>query len=58
MLTIWCYYMTMEKIRKEDGVPYARVLEYERIMNIVRKPKESEEDIRIVGYTRFKPIVT
>ena len=50
--------MTMEIIRKEDGVSYARVLEYERIMNIVRKPKESEEDIRIVGYTRFKPIVT
>ena len=47
--------MTMEKIRKEDGVPYARVLEYERIMNIVRKPEV--EDIKIVGYKRFRPIL-
>ena len=47
--------MTMEKIRKEDGVPYARVLEYERTMNIVRKPEV--EDIKILGYKRFIPIL-
>jgi hypothetical protein len=47
--------MTMEKIRKEDGVPYARVLEYERTMNMVRKPEV--EDIKILGYKQFKPIV-
>ena len=53
LLTCWCYYSTMKTYTKlnENGVPYAKCLEYERLGLIIDK-KEEDSLLGIVNTVR------